>query len=77
MLTAKKITIEARSVVDGVEIAGHRAIFSSENNGVTFLPWQIDKDACEAHRKTVREDRDAFEDFAYDMKKKIFEQGEA
>lgn len=73
MLTAKKFTIEAKTVVDGVEIAGHRAIFSSDNKEVTFLPWQIDKAACEAHRKEVREDRDAFEDYAYDMRKKIFE----
>ena len=73
MLTAKKFTIEARTVVDGAEIAGHRAIFNSETKDVTFLPWQIDKAACEAHRKEVRTDRDAFEDYAYDMRKKIFE----
>lgn len=69
MLTnTKKITIEAKCVVGGAEIAGFRAVFDSEKpESISFHPWQIDKEACKEHRKTVRADQAEFEDYAYQI----------
>lgn len=64
----KRITMEGKCVVEGKEIAGFRAIFDTENpDDMSFHPWQIDKAACKEHRKEVRADRDAFEDYAYEV----------
>ena len=70
MLSTKKITIETKTIVDGKEIHGHRAIISEEN--ISFLPYQIDKDACKEHRKVVRADNAEFEDYAYELQESIF-----
>lgn len=68
MLKNKKVTIEAKCVVDGAEISGFRAIFDPENQGdLTFLPYQINKEACKEHRNTVRKDQAEFEDYAYQV----------
>lgn len=73
MLTnTKKITIEAKCVVDGAEIAGFRAVFDSENQKkMSFLPWQINAEACKEHRKIVRQDQAEFEDYAYAVQEEI------
>lgn len=70
MLSTKKITIEANTVVDEKMIHCHRAIISGDE--VTMLPYQIDKAACKEHRVVVREDQAEFEDYAYDMQEKLF-----
>lgn len=69
MLTnTKKFSVEAKCVVDGVEIAGFRAIFDSENpESLSFHPWQIKKEACKEHRKTLRADQAEFEDYVYQI----------
>ena len=74
MLSTKKITIEAKTVVDGKEIYGHRAIIAAD--GVSTLPYQIDKAACKEHRTVVRADQAEFEDYAYDLHEKIYAEGE-
>lgn len=74
MLSTKKITIEAKTIVEGKEIHGHRAILSDD--GVSMLPFQIDKAACKEQRAIVRADQAEFEDYAYDMQEKLFEKGE-
>ena len=72
MLNTKKVTIEAKSVVDRKEIMGFRAIFSPETPGeMSFLPYQIDKAACKEYRDIVRKDQQEFEDYAYDFQEKI------
>lgn len=65
----KKITVETKTVVDGKEIYGHRAIINKGE--VTLLPYQIDKAMCKEHRKAIREDANEFEDYAYDLQEKL------
>lgn len=74
MLSTMKITLEAKTVVDEKEIHGHRAIISED--GVSMLPYQIDKAACKEQRAVVRADQAEFEDYAYDMQEKLFEKKE-
>jgi hypothetical protein len=74
MLSKNKITIEAKTVVDGKEISGHRAIMTEEK--ISFLPWQIDKEACKEHRKVIREDAAVFEDCAYELQEHVFPKGD-
>ena len=72
MLTTKKITLETKCVADGAEIASFRAVFDAENPGdVSFYPFQMDKEACKTHRKIVREDQAAFEDYAYGLQETL------
>ena len=70
----KKITIEEKSVINGAEIAGFRAVFSGAKD-ITFLPYQINKEACKENRKELREDQADFEDYAYNLQEEMF--GEA
>lgn len=66
MLSANKITLEAKSVVDGTEIMGFRAVIEpAKNDDVTMLHYQINKEACKEHRSIVRKDQAEFEDYAY------------
>ena len=66
MLSTKKITLEAKSVVDGKEIMGFRAVIEPEkNDDVTMLHYQINKEACKENRSSVRADQAEFEDYAY------------
>lgn len=74
MLSTKKITIESKTIVDGKEIHGHRAILSED--GVSMLPYQIDKAACKEHRAVVRADQAEFEDYAYEMQEKLYAEGD-
>lgn len=74
MLSTKRITIEAKTVVDGKDIHGHRAVITAD--GVSMLPYQIDKVACKDNRESVRADQAEFEDYAYDLQEKIFGKGE-
>ena len=74
MLSKKEIKIESKSVVDGKEIMGFRAIFKpDESESVRFLPYQIDAEACKEHRNIVREDQAAFEDYAYKIQEDMME----
>lgn len=69
MLTkSKKITIEGRSVIDGVQVAGFVAsIDSTDPSQMTLSSYQIDKVAYKANRVTARADEAAFEDYAYEV----------
>lgn len=64
-----KINIEGKCEVEGVAIKGFRAIIDIEDpeKKLSFHHWEIDKAACKEHRKTVREDQAAFEDYAYEI----------
>lgn len=65
----KRVTIEAKTAVEGKEIYGHRAIIA--NGEVTTLPYQIDKAMCKSYRKVIREDANEFEDYVYDLQEKL------
>lgn len=67
MLTSKKITLESRTVVNEVEICKYIAIISEDNSEVTFFTQMLDKAACKEYRDIVRDDRAAFEDWAYEL----------
>lgn len=70
MLSKLGVTFEAKTVVDGKEIHGHRAVLSED--GVTMLPYQIDKAAYKEYRTIVRADQAEFEDQVYSMQEKLF-----
>lgn len=67
----KKILIEAKTVVDDVEIAVHSAAISNEDYEVSFAVRQIDKEACKQHRDKVRSDRVEFEDYVYKLQDEL------
>lgn len=69
MLTkSKKITIEGRSVIDGVQVAGFVASIDSTNPyQMTLSSYQIDKAAYKANRVAARADEAEFEDYAYEI----------
>lgn len=71
MLTGKKLTISAKSVIDDVEIATFGAVLSIEDNDLSLYSRPIDKDACKEHREIVRVDQAAFEDFAYGVQDQL------
>lgn len=65
-------TIEGRSVVDDVEIAGFRASIDSDNpDDMTISVWQSNKAAYKANRAVARADQAEFEDYAYSVQEKI------
>lgn len=66
-----KITIEGKCSVDNKEIKGFRGIIDTNDNfRVKFYHFDIDEEACEEHRKIVREDQAEFEDYVYQVKEK-------
>lgn len=73
MLSTKKITISADTVVGEAKIATHAAILDIEKNDLSLYCRQIDKEACKEYKEVVRADRAEFEDFAYAMQKQYCE----
>lgn len=64
----QKVTIEGRSVIDNIEVAGFVATIDSENpNEINFSSWQINKPMYKEHRVDVRADEAEFEDYAYSI----------
>ena len=68
-----KLNIEGKCKVDGKDVKGFRAIIDMDDPEFEpkFHHWEIDKAACKEHRKTVRADQNAFEDYAYDEQDKL------
>ena len=71
MLTERRITITAKTVIDDVAIANHGALLNLETNDLSFYGGQLDKDACKEHRDILRADKAAFEDFAYHIQEEV------
>lgn len=69
----KKFTIEEKSEIGEKEVAGFRAVFS-DGGDVTFLPYQIDKEACKNNRQELRKDQAEFEDYVYSLQDEMFGQ---
>ena len=67
MLTQKKITMEAKCVIDEIEVVSFTAVIKPETNDVTMYTRKIDTDMYAKHRKQIREDSAEFEDQAYAM----------
>ncbi len=68
MLKNRRIVLSAEVVVNDARIATLGAIIDTETGKVQFGHKFTHSEACEEHRDTVREDRNAFEDFVYDLK---------
>lgn len=71
MLTKKRLSFTAMSVVDDAEIASFSAVLNAETNDLSFYTRQIDKEACEENRDIVRADQAEFEDLAYLVKNTV------
>ena len=71
MVTDKKITITAKTVLEETEIANYGAIVNVEKNEVSFYTRFVDKAACKDNRELVRKDQAEFEDFAYSIQDKM------
>lgn len=73
MLSDKKITINAKTAIDGVDIATYGALLDVSTNDVSFYMKRVDKDACKEHREIVRADEAEFEDFVYSLQDMLAE----
>jgi hypothetical protein len=71
MLTKKKISIIAKTIVDEVEIATHSALLDADTGDLSFHTRHDDKAACKEHREVVRADAAEFEDFAYSVQESV------
>ena len=68
LTTTRKITIEGKSVIDGVAVAGFNAVIDSTNpEQMTLSSYQINKAAYKANRVAARADEAEFEDYAYEV----------
>lgn len=65
MLTSKRITILADTVVDDVKIASYGAVLNADTGELSMTSRNIDNEACKTYRDIVRADRAEFEDYAY------------
>lgn len=66
-MTGKKITVEAFTTVDDVQINKMLAVIKADDKDTTFYNQQLDKNACKDNRDLVRSDRAEFEDFVYKL----------
>ena len=71
MLSNKKFTIVADTVVNEVKIASFGAVLNVDTADLTLYARQLDKEACKENRNTVRRDQAEFEDFAYHVQDHI------
>lgn len=67
MLTNKKISIVADTLVEGTKIASHAAIINMHTGELNMTSRHIDADACKVHKHFVRKDRSEFEDSVYEI----------
>ena len=68
LVTAKKVTIEGKSIIDGVHVANFVAAINSANpEEMTLSTVRVNKAAYKEHRINVRLDEAEFEDYAYSV----------
>lgn len=64
----KKITVNGKSMIDGVEVCGYQAQIDSSNPAdIVLTDWQVNKDMYKANRAVCRADQAEFEDYAYSV----------
>lgn len=71
MLTNKRLTIVAETVIDDVKIASYGAVLDLEDMDLSLTSRYIDKSACKVHKDIVRRDNQDFEDYAYAVQDKL------
>lgn len=65
MLEKKKITMEAKTIVNEVEVCTFMGILDQTTGKWSFFNRVHDKDLYKEHREIVRADQANFEDSAY------------
>lgn len=65
MLTTKRITILADTIVEDTKIASFGAILNTDTMELSLTSRHVDKEACKVYRDIVRADQREFEDYAY------------
>lgn len=73
----KKITINGKSIIDGVEVCGYQAQIDSSNPAdIVLTDWQVDKEMYKANRAVCRADQAEFEDYAYTVQDELIAEAE-
>lgn len=67
MLSNKRLTILAETVVDDAKIARFGAVLEMDTMALSFSNGHLDKEACKQYKDIVRADQAEFEDFAYEL----------
>ncbi len=67
MLSNKRLTIIADTIIDEVKIASFGAVLNLDTMELSMTSRHIDKEACKVHRDVVRADQQEFEDYAYSL----------
>lgn len=70
-LSNNRLTIVADTVIDDVKIASFGAILNLDNMTMSLSARNVDEHACKIYRDVVRADRNAFEDFAYEVQEAV------
>lgn len=73
MLVDCRLTFNAKTFVDDVEVANLGAVLDVPTGEASFFSRQIDKQACKDNRDIVRADQAEFEDFVYSIADKVKE----
>ena len=60
-----KLTIAGETVVNDAKIVGFGALIDLESGDMRMFENKFDHEAIKQNREMVRDDRSAFEDFAY------------
>lgn len=71
MLSNKRLTILADTVVDNAKIASYVAVLDLEDMDLSLSSRHIDNNACKVHKDIVRKDNKDFEDYAYALQDKL------
>lgn len=73
----KKITINGKSIIDGVEVCGYQAQIDSANpEDIVLTDWQVNKEMYKANRSECRADQADFEDYAYSVQDELIAEAE-
>lgn len=66
-LSNKKITVMADTVVGLAKIASYSATVGTDTTEINTTTRYIDADTCESNMETIKDDRTAFEAFAFSV----------
>ena len=64
-LSNSKLTITGETVINDAKIVGFGAMIDLESGEMRMFENKFDHEAIKQNREVVRDDRGAFEDFAY------------
>lgn len=65
MVSNKRLTIVAETILDDAKIAAYGAVLNLENMELSLTSRYLDKEACKVNKEIVRADQAEFEDYAY------------